>query len=119
MSDEPPPDISAITKSSGDNPRTCLKTSSAAAWLAVSGTGCAASNTLIRPAGTEWPYLVTTAPLTLTSGHASSIAAAIAADALPAPTTTQRPRGLSGRHLNVPALTSALVTAASKRPRRK
>jgi len=60
-------------------------------------TGWAASMILMRPAGTAWPYRMTTTPETSTSAHAASSAAAIAAEALPAPTTTQRPLGFGGK----------------------
>ncbi len=72
-----------------------------------------------RPAGTAWPYRVTTTPETATSGHARSTTCAISAADLPAPTTTHRPRGFGGRAGGSTTRGSAAATAASNSLRRK
>ena len=68
----------------------------AAVSPAASGTGCAASTISMRSHGMAYPYRVTTTPDT-GPGQWSSNAFAIAADALPAPTTIMRPLGAGGR----------------------
>ncbi len=67
--------------------------------------------------GAACPSRVTTTPSSGTSGHAASNAAAMAAEALPAPTTTQRPLGLGGRWAASTKNGSALATAASNMDR--
>ena len=54
-SDEPPPETSASTRSSGPRPWTRSRMRRAAASPAASGTGCAASTISIRRQGTAWP----------------------------------------------------------------
>ncbi|TCN29591.1 hypothetical protein EV184_110255 [Sinorhizobium americanum] len=66
------------------------------------------------PPGTAWPYRVTTAPVRVTSGQDASKAAAIAADAFPAPITTHLPFGGGGRCYGTINAGSARPTAASK-----
>ncbi|MCP1834146.1 hypothetical protein J2R76_002483 [Bradyrhizobium sp. USDA 4532] len=61
---------------------------------------------------------MTTTPESATSGHAASRPAAIAADALPAPTTMHLPLGFAGRASAIVILGSALAMAASKIRRR-
>ncbi len=115
--EDPPPEIRAMTRSSGPSPCTACITAFAATSLRWSGTGWDASSIRTWRVGTACPSRVTTTPSSTTSGHAASNAAAMAAEALPAPTTTQRPRGLGGR---CPANTrngSALATAASNMDR--
>ena len=53
--DEPPPEMSATTRSSGPRPCTACRMRVEACTLASSGTGCAACSTSMRPAGTAWP----------------------------------------------------------------
>jgi len=93
---EPPPEISAITRSSGPSPVTARINRWPAATLRSSGTGCRPSMSSMRSSGNEAPGGTTTTP---PSGprQCCSTARAIAAAALPIPTTTVRPRGGSGR----------------------
>ena len=63
--------------------------------------------------GTAWPYRVTTSPESGPS-QLSSTARAMAADALPAPTTTVRPLGGGGRAAGMRRAGWAAATAASK-----
>ena len=78
------------------SPRTAASISRAARSLAASGTGCAASRISMRPAerrsrsGSRRARQIHVRP-------GASSPAAMAAEALPAPTTMQRPFGLSGR----------------------
>ena len=53
--DDPPPEISASTRSSEVSSRTTASMRAAAIWPASFGTGCAASITSIRLQGTPWP----------------------------------------------------------------
>ena len=59
---EPPPEISASTRSSGPNPATSASSARAPASLFASGTGWLASITRICRVGAPWPYRVTTVP---------------------------------------------------------
>jgi hypothetical protein len=52
---EPPPEISAITRSSGVKLRTASRMRRAAVSLIASGTGWEASRISIRSVGTAWP----------------------------------------------------------------
>ncbi len=52
---EPPPEISASTRSVAVNPEIMAKMRAAAASPAASGTGCAASTISMRSHGTPWP----------------------------------------------------------------
>ena len=52
---DPPPEISASTRSSGPSPRTISSMRPAARWPFSSGTGCDASTISIRSQGTAWP----------------------------------------------------------------
>ena len=117
ISEDPPPDIKATTRSSAVNPFTAARIRHPASSLNASGVGCDASSTSMRPAAARCPCRVTTTPLRSTSPQAASSAAAIATEALPAPTTTQRPFGFSGKCRSRAAPGSALTTAASKRLR--
>lgn len=93
---EPPPEMRHSTRSSAVSPCTSASMRRAAASPAASGTGWAASTISMCWQGTACPYRVTTSP---DKGPCqwSSTARAIAADALPAPTTTSRPLGGLGR----------------------
>ena len=93
---EPPPDTRNTNWSSDPSPRARSRMRCAAACPAASGTGWLASTISIRSHGTPWPWRVTTSPLS-SPGHRPSKARAIAADALPAPTTTVRPGTAAGR----------------------
>ena len=115
---DPPPEMSASTRSSLVRPRMIARISPAAAMPAESGFGCPASTTRMRFVGAPWPTRVTTSP---SSGprQCFSTAAAIAAAALPAPTTIVRPLGGSGRCLGTISAGSAAATAASNSERNK
>lgn len=52
-SEEPPPEMSAITRSSEVSPRTASRMRCAARTLAASGTGCAACTISMRRHGTS------------------------------------------------------------------
>ena len=69
--------------------------------------------------GTACSSRVTTTPSSVTSGHAASSAAAMAAEAFPAPTTTHLPVGFSGSACANTWDGLALATAASNISRRK
>src|SRR3990170_1040443 len=84
---EPPPEIRTKTRSRSPARRAIARTSSAAATLAASGSGCPASTTRTRDVGAVCPYLTLTTPALIRSPRISSSAAAIAAPALPPPTT--------------------------------
>ena len=113
---DPPPEMSASTRSSLVRPCAIARISPAAAMPAASGFGCPASTTRIRFVGAPWPARVTTRP---SSGprQCFSTAAAIAAAALPAPTTIVRPLGGSGRCSGTISAGSAAATAASNSER--
>ena len=113
-----PPEISATTRSSSVRPSTLSRMRRAASLPRSSGTGCAASTISMRLQGAAWPYRVTTSPVR-SPFQFSSNARAIAADALPAPTTIVRPLGGSGRWRGTIFAGSASPIAASKRRRRK
>src|SRR3990172_4734070 len=84
---EPPPEIRTKTRSRSPARRAIARTSSAAATLAASGSGCPASTTRTRDVGAVCPYLTLTTPALIRAPRISSGAAAIAAPALPPPTT--------------------------------
>src|SRR5581483_4037838 len=73
-----------------------------------------ASTISMRAHGTAWPCRVTTSPSS-GPGQASSKARAIAAEALPAPTTTVRPATGAGRCATTARRGSAAASAASNR----
>ena len=114
---EPPPEIRASNRSSALKSLARPRIRSAACRPAVSGTGCAASTISMRSHGTAQPVRVTTRPERSPS-QLSSTARAMAADALPAPTTTVRPAGGAGRWGGTVRAGSAAAKAASKRLRR-
>ena len=89
----------------------------AAASPAGSGTGWLASTISIRSQATAWPCRVTTSPSS-GPGQFASKARAIAADALPAPTTTVRPATGAGMCAATARAGSAAASAASNKPRR-
>ncbi len=115
---DPPPEMSARTRSSLVRPCVIARISLAAAIPAASGFGCPASTTRIRVVGAPWPTRVTTSP---SSGprQCFSTAAAIAAAALPAPTTIVRPFGGLGKCSGTISAGSAAATAASNSERNR
>jgi hypothetical protein len=92
--------------------------SHAACSPALSGTGWLASTILMRSHGTAWPRRVTTRPSSgLSPGQAISKARAIAAEALPAPTTIVLPATGGGRYGGIARAGSAAASAASNSAR--
>ena len=87
---EPPPEIRQTSWSSRPRPSASSRMRRAACSPLASGTGWLASTISMRSHATAWPCRVTTRPLS-SPGHRRSKARAIAAEALPAPTTTVRP----------------------------
>ena len=113
---EAPPEISAMTRSSGPALLASARIRSAASRPRASGTGCEASTISMLRQGTPWPVRVTTSPSS-GPGQWSSTAFAIAADALPAPMTMVRPFGGFGRWAGTTLSGSAAATAASNMAR--
>ena len=101
---EPPPEISASTRSCGPAARSSASTSCAAASPAASGTGWPEASTRARGRGASLPRLVMTSASA--SGSASKAAAAMARAALPSAMTIQRPPAPGGS-----ASTSAICAA--------
>ena len=116
VSAEAPPEIRASTRSSAPAPRASARRSRAAAAPRSSGTGCPASTSCTRRVSARWPSFTTTRPPATRSPHASSTAAAMAPEALPAPTTTTRPAGgvTAARARNTRGRTAAAASAESK-----
>ena len=116
---DPPPDSRHSTRSSAPRPCTRPNRRSAARRPASAGTGCADSSTSIRSQATAWPWGVTTVPLSSPS-QCDSTARAIAAAALPAPTTTVRPAGGGGSAGGTQraALAASMAAAKAARSRR-
>ena len=112
---EPPPEISATTRSSAPAPSASASIRRAAAKLASSGTGCAASTTGTAVVSTRSPCFTTTSPSSIrlpAASQAASKACAMTPEPLPAPSTMVRPRGGSGRFAAMPGAGSAAATAA-------
>ena len=95
-SEDPPPEISASTRSSGVSPCISASISAAAAAPAASGVGWLPKRSAMRDSARPAPCGATTSPSSGPS-QARSTASAILAAALPAPTTMVRPRGFFGR----------------------
>lgn len=84
----------------------------AATRPASSGRGCTASTTSMRRHATAWPKRVTTSPESGPSQWCATVRA-VAAEALPAPTTSRHPAGGSGRFGGTQRAGCGLAMAAS------
>ena len=124
VSAEPPPETSTSTRSSAVADSASALISLAAAAPRSSGTGWPASSSRMRRVGARWPSLTATTPSATREPQASSTAAAMAPDALPAPTTRTRPcaggtmeesaRRTSGRTSPASRATSKMDRATSR-----
>src|SRR5215470_9972429 len=96
VSAEPPPETRTSRRSSGPADSARARISRAAAAPRSSGTGWPASRSRTLRVGAVYPSFTATTPAAMRSPQISSAAAAMAPEALPAPTTSTRPRGSSG-----------------------
>ena len=118
---EPPPETRQTSWSSGPSP--CASARMSRGRLLARprrAPGGSPRRSRMRSQGTPWPCRVTTRPSSgppLLAGQAFSKARAIAAEALPAPTTTVRPATGGGRCGVIARAGSAAASAASNRAR--